>query len=255
MSYQASFKKELNRLYTIRWIEQNELGKEHVSWTSKLDLRKMVDDTYLPKIYQQAEKIEDIVEPSQDKWVLKPAKGAANRGVYPIIKKNGKLFNCFEKKYMKFTQIKQACKNSDGTKAPYIVEQFIGSDLPYNWEMYCFRGEVGLVRQRENTDRKGKLFKFWDTDFNDIGLIEPSKKDILKPELPEPKRKQELIDAAKHISSKLPYPFVRLDFYEDDKIYLGEITMHPGIGNQFIEEWDRKLGKMWLKAEARMSWK
>jgi hypothetical protein len=252
MSYQASFKKELNRLYTIRWIAQNKYEQEHISWSSKLDLRKNIPGKYLPEIYQTSETLDQLSEPKYDRWVLKPAKGAANRGVYPVIRQGNKWFNTFEKKLMTWQQIIKACKNSEGTKPPYIIEQFIGDKLPYNWEVYCFYGEIGLIRQRQNDDRKAKFYKFYDTDFYDLGLIEPSKKDILRPSMPLPNHAYPLLDAAKEISLLLKYPFVRLDFYDTDKIYLGEVTMHPGIGNNFIEEWDKKLGKMWLDAEARL---
>lgn len=253
MSYQASFKKELNRLYTIRWIAQNELGNEHISWKSKLDIRNTIKDleVNLPEIYQTARTVDGLKEPTQDSWVLKPAKGAANRGVYPIIKKQGKWFNLFERKYMDWNQIKNACKRADGTKPPYIIEEFVGNEsLPYNWELYCFNGQIGLVRQRENTDRKGKLYKFWDIYFNDLGLIEESKKDILKAELPQPNHPKELLETAKLISENIPYAFCRIDLYDTDKVYFGELTFHPGIGNNFNQEIDNKLGKMWLRAEA-----
>lgn len=255
--YQASFKKELNRLYTIRWIAQNELKQEHISWMSKLELRSMLGgleiEINLPKIYQVEESLDNLSKPKLDKWVLKPDKGAASRGVYPISTKNGKLFDNFTKKFTTWGNIINEARRLQGFKPPFFIEEYIGDNIPYNWEFYCFRGEVGLVRQRENTDRVSKLYKFWDTQFNDLGLIEEAKRNILKPSLPMPHNPDELLRTAKVISKNIPFIFCRIDLYDTpERVYFGELTMHPGIGNQFIDEWDKKLGKMWLRAEASL---
>lgn len=254
--YSPSFKKELNRLYTVRWIAQQTYGKEHISWTSKMEVRKLVQDLdiNLPKIYQQPAELDDLHLPETSGWVLKPVKGAANRGVYPITVKDGKLYNLFTNDYTTWGDIKKEVRKSTGFKPPFYIEQLVDDNnrLPYNWELYCFDGEVGLVRQRENTDRVGKLYKFWDTAYNDLGLIEESKKDILKPELPPPYHPEELLKTASLISKNIPYIFCRVDLFDTPQgVYYGELTMHPGIGNNFTPEIDKQLGQLYLKAEAR----
>lgn len=256
MSHVPSFIREINRINTIRWIAQHNYGMEHESWRSKMVFKEMVEKTGvpMPEVYQFSETLDGLVEPTQDKWVLKPCRGAANRGVFPIIRKGGKWFNLFEKKHMSWLDIVKACKKSNLTKPPYLIEQFIGGgDIPYNWEVYGFYGEVGLIRQRENIDRKIKLYKFWDTDWQDMGLIDKTKKGILKPELPMPQNPELMLKVAKQISGGIPYSFARIDLFEHQKqVYFGELTTHPGLhSNEFKPEIDKKLGRMWLKAEAR----
>lgn len=252
--YQASFKKELNRLYTIRWIAQHTYGKEHISWKSKLELRDMVKglDIKVPEIYSTHNSVEEIPEPQLDKFVIKPVKGAASRGVHPLIRKGKGYYHAIARKDTTWNKVIQRLKTETGYKPPFYIEQFIGSELPYNWEIYCFDGEVGLVRQRENLPKTVKRYKFWDTDFNDLGLIEPAKKDILNPELPLPYHPEELLKTASLISKNIPYIFCRVDLFDTPYgVYYGELTMHPGIGNNFIPEIDKQLGSLYLKAEAR----
>lgn len=253
--YSPSFKKELNRLYTIRWIEQHKYGREHTSWKSKLELREMVNhlDIKLPMIYEVRNTVDELVDPSMDSWVLKPAKGAANRGVYPIIKKDKKLYNVFTGKVTTFEKIKQSLKKQSGFKPPFIIEEYLGTDtLPYNWELYCFKGKIGLIRQRQNIDNTIKHYKFYDIDFKNLGLIEQSKKDILDESMPLPHNPDELLRVARVISENIPFTFCRVDLYDTEHgVYFGELTHHPGVGNNFDKHIDEKLGRMWLEAEAR----
>lgn len=254
MSYYPSFKKELNRLYCVRWLAQNECGREHISWGSKLKVRKELErlPINLPKIYQVGE-LDDLTEPKLNEWVLKPDRGAANRGVFPVKREGKQLINKFSGNPTTWKKIIFEARKLNGFRPPFYIEEYLGSEqIPYNWELYCFDGDIGLIRQRQNIDQTIKLYKFWSADFEDLGLIEESKKDILKPDLPPPINQDELIETAKIISKNIPYVFCRIDLYDTPKgVYYGELTPHPGIGNNFNPEIDKKLGRMWLKAEAR----
>lgn len=252
--YSPSFTKEINRLYTIRWIEQTKYGKEHTSWQSKLHFKELVSSlgVKVPETYQIAEKIDQLKEPKQDRWVLKPVKGSANRGVFPVTRIDNKWYSHFNNKFMSWQDIKNMCAETDNVKPPYIIEEFAGEELPDNWELYCFKGEIGLIRQRRQVKGRnfdGRTHKFWDTEWNDMGELD---KRVYDHDLPLPLHPKELIETAIKISLAIPYVFARIDLFDTESgIYFGEVTHHPGPGNHFEQELDTKLGRMWLEAEAR----
>jgi len=64
-------------------------------------------------------------------------------------------------------------------------------------------------------------------------------------ELPKPKRLDEMIEVAKQLSKD--FVFSRIDLYEcDDKVWFGEITLHPegGVGPFNSYESDLNMGKL-----------
>jgi len=238
----ASFNQRWNRL------QKERAGvKPHISWMSKLELRKYAEraDVYVPQIYQVEEDIHELQNPGID-FVLKPAKGSNTNGVFPIVRQKDKFVSKFGATYNDWLSLIQEAKKSNRVYGPWFLEEYIHS--PYEWKCYCFDGEVAMVRQTTGvTPTSKKPNKFWDDSWMDIGLIESRR--AYDPSLPKPNNPDAIVHVAAEISRIIPWVFARIDLYEDDeKVVFSEITMHPG--DLYIDDasWDLKLDKAWSRA-------
>ena len=109
-----------------------------------------------------------------------------------------------------------------------------------SYKFFCFNGKVKYVQI--DSDRFGDHTRcFYDLDWNkqEFTLLYP----IFEGEIKKPKKFSEMVA----IVSKLceDFIFVRIDlYYYEDKIFFGEITLHPEGGNgPFIpKKYDLKLG-------------
>lgn len=72
----------------------------------------------------------------------------------------------------------------------------------------------------------------------------------LEPEIEPPACSRELVDVARSISHQLRLPFIRVDFLVNpDSFVVGELTPYPGWYRDFAPEWDKKLGRLYTRAE------
>lgn len=126
-----------------------------------------------------------------------------------------------------------------------MVESFLetgGEDL-VDYKIHCFNGIPKIVLVCEGRFKHSMFKTFLDIDWN---VLECHRKDT---PVNLNVKKPENFDKMLEISMKLsePFPFVRIDMYNiRGKIYVGEMTFHPGGGweNFVPEEWNRKLGDM-----------
>lgn len=113
-------------------------------------------------------------------------------------------------------------------------------------KFYTFYGEIGLILQ---VDRwRGKLYRFFDLDGN---IVDTGKYSVVPDMIPAFDR--ELIDLARKVSLKIPWPHVRIDFLVSDvDIRFGEFTCQPGGAGSFNAEWDARLAQEYVHAQARL---
>ena len=125
-----------------------------------------------------------------------------------------------------------------------LIEKFIEQidGQIYDYKILCFNGEPRYVVVSTNRfiDQTMDFFNL-DWEKQDIAYsgFSHSQKDI------EPPKNLSLMIETSRILAK-PFPFVRIDFYETEAMYIGEMTFYPHGGMRLFdpEEWDYKLGEM-----------
>ncbi len=123
-----------------------------------------------------------------------------------------------------------------------IAEAYIGDPrtIPSDYKISCAKG-VPLHIQADY-DRTGRHTRaFLDLDWR----LMKGRDDCHSPEVapPRPAGFALMLDLATRLSR--PFPFVRVDFYEDNgRVYVGELTFTPASGLYFVEppEFDLVLG-------------
>lgn len=224
---------ELERLReNLNFVHATTLTKENVrAFANELSIRT-------PTILARENSPEDLLWkelPSQ--FVIKPEGGAASRGVFPIITKDGSLISLLDGEISieKISLcIKDLAKKISYHSESIVVEELIirqdsygNFKLPFDWKFYAFQGEIGLIQQIERIGRNKTLVRYYDGDWNDLGCARKS--DQLNYHLKRPYFPEELITVAQKLSKIIRFPFVRIDLYEDNKgVLLGEITPFPG---------------------------
>lgn len=248
----VSYQRELERLYRIRDIGVSKYGRDHISWDSKLDWKTRIQELGVPvaTTLQVQDELDHLTDPEKS-FVLKPERGAANRGVFPCrLTEDGYVCDFFGGVFS-FEEILGKAKKATLVKGCWFIEQYLGK--VDNWEIYCFDGEVGLIKQRSQvygSGSEGRFRKFYLPDWTPLGkIVENANIDVtLKP----PINPEELLDVARKISENIEFTFARIDLYDGpDGVFFGEVTMHPGDPVVFTGEIDKMLGRLWLEAKAR----
>lgn len=125
--------------------------------------------------------------------------------------------------------------------AEKYIEQIDGQVYDYKFFICNGKFEFMLIATDRNNDET-LTHDFFDNHFNWLDLTYGSLKHA-NPLPAKPKNFEKMIKLAETLA--IPFPFVRIDFYEiGNKIYLGEMTFYPAGGlKPFIpNEWDYKFG-------------
>lgn len=126
-----------------------------------------------------------------------------------------------------------------------IGEKFIENsegELPIDYKIYCFHGEPKVVlvcSERENNLR----LDFFDLSWRRMNLGHPE--DQSSREIRKPICFDKMVEYSKKMSK--PFPFVRIDFYDNDgKAVFGEFTFTPAgnMANYYNDEANLQLGNM-----------
>ncbi|MGB3829856.1 MAG: ATP-grasp fold amidoligase family protein [Ornithinimicrobium sp.] len=144
------------------------------------------------------------------------------------------------------------------TAGPYFAEELLvdphGGLMPIDIKIFAFRGEIAHVLLR----RVSKLGHYADPTWrflNPDGTSLAPEHSLKKQDhdIPVPRHLSDLVDVASVLSAHAPFPFMRIDMYEvKDRILVGELTLMPGGRKAYGVEHDRRLGHMWLNAQARL---
>ncbi len=133
-----------------------------------------------------------------------------------------------------------------------IVEKFIdglGGSTVTDYKIFCFNGYPKITMVCEERSQSGRpKYYFYDNEWKLLPYNNDSKALInknIKKHAPKPISFDKMISYAKTLSE--PFPFVRVDFYEDnDRPILGEMTFTPcgGIDSRLDSEIDRMMGDL-----------
>ena len=192
-----------------------------------------------------------------DLCVLKPRQSDGGKCIYaPVLKFDGGVEDLFSgQEYRSALDFKDKVRQDFQrlrvrTDEWFKEEAIVGSGgsprETFDVKFYCFYGKVGIVFQ---IDRWGGR-RFADFDMN--GRPVDSGKHPVDPNM-QPVFGGDLVKQAEEISSKVPWPHVRIDFLVSDvDVRFGEFTLRPGSPGTFSDEWDRRLGRLFVEAQARL---
>lgn len=191
--------------------------------------------------------------PFKSSYAIKPRYSDGGRGVYLVIKNNHIVDVKHERILTSYEQLKYEL-NKDITTGSvekdewYMEPLFLNTNdtLPTDLKFYCFYGEVGVVLEVERAPET--KYCWWDSDGNRIQVGKYEHVDFEGTGFTK-----EALDLVKKISCAIPAPFIRIDILRTDKgLMFGEFTKRPGNFDQFNDETDRLLGKLFMEAESRL---
>lgn len=186
--------------------------------------------------------------------VVKPMYENSSKGVF-ICHDNGDILYLNQtKKYKNEQEAKKYAAKlvREGVirKDLWMVEELLTDNegLAKDIKFYCFYGNVGLILE---TVRVPGIKRCWYDD--DLNYVDTGKY-IRNKFKGDRAGIDTLKNMAKTLSLEIPSPFVRIDFLVcNGSIYVGEFTPLPGRYKGFNNEWDVKLGELFVKASIEMA--
>lgn len=236
----------------LQWLKlywRDPLAKQ---CSDKYEVRKFLESMgyskYLPNIYGVFDKLEDInFKLFPNNFVIKTTHDSG--GVYIVRDKNSTTEIVGAQK-----TIALALKRNNYTKynkewvyenikPRIIVEELIGDGIntPNDYKIYCVHGNPLFILVVANRDVDARE-NFYDSDWNRLNFVNgrlPVKGNVDMPE-----KLSVMLEISKKLSK--PFPQARIDFYyENNKLYIGEITFFSasGMTNFHPHKYDLKFGK------------
>ena len=187
--------------------------------------------------------------------VLKPTAGSSSNGIYILSDglitevKTGSIVPDEQALREKISELldKSVIQADRWVLEEYVGDTGEGRHIPArDLKFYCFYGELGFVLE---VDRKhgghycewlpnmtsAKTGRYRNRTFKGDGFTSGQ------------------VEKALAVSAAIPAPFMRIDFLRSEsKFVFGEFTPRPGQFNSFNTHFDRYLGELYLKAEARL---
>jgi len=128
-----------------------------------------------------------------------------------------------------------------------LAEKYIGENL-MDFRVYCFNGEPKLiyayqnVAQEDGTKPELSSCDIFDCNWNPMPFHQ---KAMPCGNVARPLHLNEMLEISAKLSKDVP--FLRVDFYEGEQLYLGELTFYPGGGMSSYcpSEWNDILGS-WI---------
>lgn len=194
-----------------------------------------------------------------ERFVLKSDGGSTGRGVLPL-ERHGTGFRLVDgtRELSAEEIVEHYARVGEGARPPYFAEELLpgsGVPLPDDVKIYVFHGEVAYVMIRRmpvHADTAQGRVRMLTAEGDDLGTVQRGR--TLDPTVPVPAQLALLVQTAVVLSLAVPLPYVRVDLYAvgDDGVVLGELTPLPGDSQIFTRTWDRRLGEMYDRAEARL---
>ena len=209
-----------------------------------------------PRVFQEKAGLADLE--TRTAVVIKPMSGAGSRGVYLVLG-DGRVFEPKRGQWLDDWQAMTLAMQVDLESGRvrhdrWMVEELVtedeaglrpGRDLKF----YCFFGKVGLVLEVDRWQRQA--YCEWDDSGNQVFS---GKYDEQRFEGEGVSAEQ--IKLVAKLSRRIPAPFIRIDFlrsaHTESGLSFCEFTPRPGNFHRFGQETDRRLGELYLEAEARL---
>lgn len=239
----------------LQWLKLNDRNQRYSKLVDKYEVRrhveKIIGKDYLIPLLGVWDSFDEIdFSKLPNKFVLKTNNDSG--GVVICLDKNNFSFLEAKKKLnasinRNFYNVSREWVYKD-IPPKIICEAYLETEkggLPNDYKFNCFNGSVDSVMiatGRETGDTKFYFFnRNWELlKYNYDGLNAPA--DF---SLPKPEKIREMFEISKILSEDFPY--VRVDlYYENNRIYFGELTFYPsgGFDPYFLSETDLLFGNM-----------
>lgn len=127
-----------------------------------------------------------------------------------------------------------------------MAEEILGRarSQPIDYKIFCFNGVptycYSAFEHFDNGKAQSSKIAFYDMEWNQLP-VQYKESECVPVE--KPKHLDEMVEYAKKLSEGLP--FVRVDFYDTDKVYVGELTFYSGsMNNKFTpDSFDFEMGE------------
>ncbi|MFL0460548.1 ATP-grasp fold amidoligase family protein [Kytococcus sedentarius] len=220
----------------------------------------------VPTVYALWEHPEEIdLSGLPETFVVKANRGAGSMAVLPLRRVPGTTdrFELTDATARQLTaeEVVRHLTEGERRSGPWYAEQMLvadtpGDQLPPDYKLYCFYGEVGAGFARRVPAHFGSpgwqeqiRFHYFDGEGTTYRWRDERADDSipLSPLMPE------LLGAGRVLAKAVPLPFVRVDLYATTAgVVVGELTLGPG-GDQYLRaEEDARLGRMWERAQVRL---
>jgi hypothetical protein len=196
--------------------------------------------------------------PQDSPVILKPVRSTGSKGVYAVYSpdriqhlRDGREFDSWE-------AMREHARGlmSPGRAKPlpdrWLVEELILED-PRNQvpardlKFYAFYGEVALIRESRREDVT--KVRCWTPQGEPAETGHDREPDLAAAVGPTAQQ----IKFVESISAEIPAPFMRIDMLRGaNDVVFGEFTPRPGHFDEFNDEWDRRFGESWVRAEGRI---
>ncbi len=255
MGYPIDWKHPKSFNEKLQWIKVYDRNPLYTTLVDKYRMKQWVadligEDFIIPtlSVYDSVDKINSDRLP--DKYVLK-----CNHD-------SGSVFICRDKFTFDLEDAKRKLNNAlqknfywEAREWPYknvkrcvFVEPFLGSDLQ-DYRIYCFNGEPKVIYSYTNVSEldgskpEPSYCNIYDTSWEPLPFHQKS---LPREIVPPPRFLGKMLELAARLSKGIP--FVRIDFFEESQIFVGEMTFFPGGGmSRFVPaNWDFILGD-WIK--------
>ncbi|HWP98653.1 MAG TPA: ATP-grasp fold amidoligase family protein [Syntrophomonadaceae bacterium] len=239
----------------LQWLKLYDRKPEYTMMVDKYEVRKYIAETigeeYLIPLLGVWDNFDEIdFENLPEQFVLKCTH---NSGSIIICKDKSKLdinkvrknMNSYLKRNHYWNAREWPYKN---VKPRIIAERFMEDESGYelkDYKLMCFNGEpkcLFVCLNRYSSD--GLNVDFYDMNWEPMPFERKYKNS--GSQLKKPENFNSMIELSRVLSKH--HQFLRTDFYEaNGRLYLGELTFHPGSGFEEFrpDEWDKKLGD-WL---------
>lgn len=219
----------------------------------------------VPAQYASALSIDELDFASlPESFVLKPANGSTNRGVFALRRRlDGSFVELLSQRTVMEEDVVTGyhdLRMASQVSANVVVEELLtkpgNSDaVPDDIKVFCFYDRAPLVMQRDmrgKTDAAGWRFKLWTPDWREIGPVNWIQG--YDGSLVAPVSGNAIVSSALTLSMALRLPALRVDFFDTTRgPVFGEFTMTPGLPAPFTPLVDRALGAHLALARAALA--
>jgi hypothetical protein len=251
LGYKLDLENPITLNSKLQWLKLNDRTPLHTQCADKYLVRDYVKnkigEKYLIPLLYQSYNIRDIIPQNLGEvpYIIKT--NHDSEGAIIVRNQNdidwNKLRNGLKSKLKKNYYYRGKEWQYLNIKPCVVIEKLLldeNNEIPCDYKLHCFNGRVEIIQVdtgRFNNHERHLHDRNWEL-INCQWCIKSGKG------VEKPSNINEMIKVAEKLSEE--FVFARIDLYSiKSKLYFGEITFHPGGGNEFFKpvEYDYIFGK------------